>query len=107
MSWRTISFGAGMSFRMGEELSFGFREEARRLVDELVEHKTHRAKYERFKGLENDDKLFDGLPLMDPRTTTPFFPTDRIITKSTNRDFYVGVFIPIDVAKAVSGMMGD
>ena len=106
VSWGSISVGAGMSFRMGEELSAAFRRDAALLVDELKNHETHGARYGRFEGLRHNDKLFDGFPLVDPRGQEgPFVPFDRIIGKSTNRDLFFGVFIPVDVGKVVAGLV--
>ena len=106
VSWGRFSVGAGVSFRMGEELGAGFRRDAALLVDDLKDHEEHGAQWTRFEGLPHSDKLFDGFPLIDPRKPDePFFPPDQVIRKSTNTDLFFGVFIPVDVGKIVAGLV--
>ncbi|MDE0004561.1 MAG: hypothetical protein OXQ29_17875 [Rhodospirillaceae bacterium] len=83
VSWRTLSVGAGLSFRMGQELGPGFRHRAGMLVDDLKNDKIMKKEFSHFVGLAEDDELFDGFPLSDPTAPdTPFFPTDQIIKMS-------------------------
>ena len=37
----------------------------------------------------------------------PVFQNDQIIKESTNKDFFVGVFVRLDVGKWVGGLLGD
>lgn len=103
-----LEFFAGVTYTNGKELSLGFRREAARVIGEAQQgsNATLRGEYARFLlNVDKDDlrydELYDGLSLITPGGTTPFYKGD-VITNSTNHAFVFGVAIPLDF-KALLG----
>ena len=108
VAWRAhekLSFGAGYVFRLGEELSPGFKKAAATFVaaDPMLNSRFQAACQKGTCGGDRErDKALDGFPLAvgDDRDDRVFVG-DPIIP-STNKSLFFGVFIPLDVGGAVS-----
>ena len=53
------------------------------------------------KAVATPTKIIVWFPLIDPRTNTSVFPGDNPIINSYNGSFFLGVFIPVDILKAM------
>lgn len=104
IAWRVkdkLSIGGGYVIRIGQELSPGFRSSARTLVDELLENPAYAAEYGRFRCLvecnsgREQDKAYDGFPLVDPLSPNDLVFAGDPIIPSANKSLFFGVFIPL------------
>lgn len=102
LGWRLgpqISLVFGYSLRQGQELSYGFRREAARVVAE--QQALSNPSYERFELNASGTALrrlemYDGLPLTDPATGERFFDGAPLVD-SSNHSITVGVIFPVNV----------
>jgi len=92
-----IHLTLGMSRNKGKELSPGFRAAANDVIKAQVA--ANNPSYQRFSTWNQDsrqDNPLDGLPLNDPKTQKPFFPSAPII-ESYNTAIFLGVVIPVNL----------
>ena len=96
-----LNFVVGYTRAKGQELSPGFQKSASQLIKKinLAEH----PEYGRFRGFKpngngENQKLLDGLPLVDPtdKDKARFFPGDPVIS-SYNSTFYVGLVTSLNL----------
>ena len=97
-----LSIGGGYSLRLGKELSRGFQRDAARFV--IAEGMEERFPVLPDKSGLVNDKAYDGLPLTD-KDGNRWFPGNPIID-SFNHSVFIGLFFPIDIAKAITGAGG-
>ena len=96
-----LSVGGGYSLRIGQELSRGFQREAARFVTDQELQDRFPVRQD-MTGLVNE-KDYDGLPLSNMGQR--WFPGNPVID-SFNHSFFVGLFFPIDIGKAIKGAGG-
>ncbi len=97
-----LSIGGGYSLRLGKELSRGFQRDAARFV--IAEGMEERFPVLPDKSGLVNDKAYDGLPLTNSMGQR-WFPGSPII-ESFNHSLFIGLFFPIDIAKAIKGAGG-
>ena len=109
LAWRVqekLSVGGGYALRLGQELAPGFERDAERLVGDLLDDPAHKEDYERFRCIADEDcggdrdrqKAYDRFPLVDPRTMKDNAFIKGPLAPSTNTSFFLGVFIPFNIA---------
>jgi hypothetical protein len=98
-----VSVGGGFALRRGFELSKVFEERAYTLAEEALRDPVLARQFAGLQNLRNDPELFDGFPLVDPRTNQAILAGEDPIRPSFNRSWFVGVFIPVDLAKLIRG----
>ena len=105
---RYLELYGGVSIRIGQEISPGFRQSAILLVSDIQEitdtedTKGIKSNYERFHNLAGNDQAFDGFPTINPLTNTPIFPGSPLID-STNKAIVFGVALPVDILNLIRG----
>ena len=97
---KNLGIALGYSLRKKSELSFGFRRAAAQFLTDTTD-KNLKARFPLSGGVLDNDKLFDGLPLVDGNAMR-YFPGSPIVD-SFNHAFFIGLTFPIGFKTLFAG----
>ncbi len=97
---KNLGIALGYSLRKKSELSFGFRRAAAQFLTDTTDENL-KARFPLSGGVLDNDKLFDGLPLVDGNAMR-YFPGSPIVD-SFNHAFFIGLTFPIGFKTLFAG----